>query len=109
MIISEVVDCKVKMVVRRERWLAVARRAMAWLGLQCGTPLRLALTLLACCHVGNMLRHTPLVRLIYPHMNKHMGRIFTGAASTSKYSLGVLRLAMKHGLKNEDPREYMIN
>jgi mono/diheme cytochrome c family protein len=51
MIISKVADCKVKMVVRRERWLVVARRAMAWLGLHGGTASRLALTLLACCHV----------------------------------------------------------
>jgi mono/diheme cytochrome c family protein len=51
MIISEVADCKVKMVVRRERWLVVARRAMAGLGLQWGTASRLVLTLLACCHV----------------------------------------------------------
>jgi flavin-dependent dehydrogenase len=65
--------------------------------------------LLTCFHVGQMLRETLLVRLIFPHMNKHMGRIFSGAASTSNYSLGVLRLAMKYGLKNEDPRELMIN
>ena len=39
-------------------------------------------------------------------MNKHMGRIFSGAASTSPYSIGLLRFAMKYGLKDEDPSEY---
>jgi mono/diheme cytochrome c family protein len=38
------------MVVRRERWLVVARRAPAWFGPRGETTSRLALTLLACCH-----------------------------------------------------------
>ncbi len=64
--------------------------------------------LFTCFHVGQMLRDNLLVRLSFPHINKHMGRIFSGAASTSRYSMGLLRFAMKYGLKNEDPRALMI-
>jgi flavin-dependent dehydrogenase len=64
--------------------------------------------LFTCFHVGQMLKDTLLVRLSFPHINKHMGRIFSGAATTSRYSLALLRFAMKYGMKNEDPRELMI-
>ena len=64
--------------------------------------------LFTCFHVGQMLRDTFLVRLTFPHLNKHFGRIFSGAASTSPYSLALLRFAMKYGLKNEDPKMMMI-
>jgi len=64
--------------------------------------------LFTCFHVGQMLRDTLLVKLSFPHLNKHMGRIFSGAASTSPYSLALLRFAMKYGLKDEDPRKMMI-
>lgn len=64
--------------------------------------------LFTCFHVGELLRDTLLVKLSFPHLNKHMGRIFSGAASTSRYSLALLRFAMKYGLKNEDPRQMMI-
>ncbi len=64
--------------------------------------------LFTCFQVGEMLRDRLLVRLSFPHINKHMGRIFSGAASNSPYSMGLLRFAMKHGLKDEDPRALMI-
>ena len=64
--------------------------------------------LFTCFHVGQKLRDTLLVRLSFPHINKHMGRIFSGAASTSPYSVGLLRFAMKYGLKDEDPRAMMV-
>lgn len=64
--------------------------------------------LFTCFKVGQQMSGNPLVKLMFPHMNKHMGRIFSGAASTSPYSMGLLRFAMKYGLKNEDPRELMI-
>jgi flavin-dependent dehydrogenase len=65
--------------------------------------------LFTCFHVGQMLRDTLLVKLTFSHINKHLGRIFSGAASTSPYSVGLLRFAMKYGLKNEDPRMLMIH
>jgi flavin-dependent dehydrogenase len=64
--------------------------------------------LFTCFKVGQKLRDNVLVKLLFPHMNKHMGRIFSGAASTSPYSIGLLRFAMKYGLKGEDPKELMV-
>ena len=49
-----------------------------------------------------------MVKLLYPHIDKHMGRIFSGAASTSPYSIGLLRFITQYGMKGEDPRELMI-
>lgn len=64
--------------------------------------------LFTCFKVGQKLRDTLLVKLTFPHMNKHLGRIFSGAASTAPYSVGLLRFAMKYGLKDEAPRQLMI-
>jgi flavin-dependent dehydrogenase len=64
--------------------------------------------LFTCFKVGQKLRDTLLVKVMFPHMNKHMGRIFGGAASNSAYSIGLLRFAMKYGLKDEDPRELIV-
>jgi len=64
--------------------------------------------LFTCFKVGEKLRDTLLVKLTFPHMNKHMGRIFGGAASNSAYSIGLLRFAMKYGMKNEDPKEFLV-
>jgi hypothetical protein len=64
--------------------------------------------LFTCFYVGQLLRDTLLVRLTFSHISKHMGRIFSGAASTSPYSLALLRFAMKYGLKNEDPEVMKI-
>jgi flavin-dependent dehydrogenase len=54
--------------------------------------------------VGQKMRGNLLIRLAFPHINKHMGRIFLGAASTSPYSIRLLRLLVHHGLRNEDPQ-----
>ena len=64
--------------------------------------------LFTCFKVGEKMRDKLFVKLMFPHMNKHMGRIFGGAASNSAYSIGLLRFAMKYGLKDEDPRELMV-
>ena len=55
-------------------------------------------------NVGERLRGTLLMKLLFPHINKHMGRIFLGAASTSPYSLRLMRVLVKYGLKDEDPK-----
>lgn len=65
--------------------------------------------LFTCFYVGQTLKDNFLVRLSFPHLSKHFGRIFSGAATTSRYSLGLLRFAMKHGMKDEDPSEMMIH
>ena len=64
--------------------------------------------LFTCFKVGAKLRETLLVKLTFPHMNKHMGRIFGGAASNSAYSIGLLRFAMKYGLKDENPDDFKV-
>jgi len=58
--------------------------------------------------VGQIMRKNLLIRVSFPHINKHMGRIFTGAAGKSPYSMAMMRFLMKHGLKNEDPKAMMI-
>jgi flavin-dependent dehydrogenase len=58
--------------------------------------------------VGEKLRDKLLMRLLFPHINKHMGRIFLGAASTSPYSIKLLRFLVKYGQRDEDPRELAI-
>jgi hypothetical protein len=54
------------------------------------------------------MRGNLLIRLAFPHINKHMGRIFLGAASTSPYSIRLLRCLVRYGLKDEDPKAMMI-
>ena len=58
--------------------------------------------------VGEALRTNPLMRLCFPHINKHMGRIFTGAAGKAAYSMAMMRLLMTYGLKDEDPSAMAI-
>ncbi len=60
--------------------------------------------------VGDLLlKKSWLMRMVFPHMQKHFGAIFTGGASNSRYSLGLLRMVMKHGVRDEDPRGCMIH
>jgi flavin-dependent dehydrogenase len=58
--------------------------------------------------VGEMMRNNLLIRMAYPHVNKHMGRIFTGSAAKAPYSMGLMRLLMKYSLKGEDPKKMAI-
>ena len=57
---------------------------------------------------GEALRENFLMKLFRPHVEKHMGRIFTGAASSAPYSMGLLRFGMKYALRDEDPKEVAI-
>ena len=58
--------------------------------------------------IGESLRNNPLMRACFPHINKHMGRIFTGAAGKAAYSMAMMRFLMKYGLKGEDPTRMAI-
>jgi len=58
--------------------------------------------------VGEMLKANLIIKALSPHISKHMGRIFSGAASTSNYSLGLLRFGMKNGLRGENPKEMAV-
>ncbi len=53
--------------------------------------------------VGQKMKNNLFIRLMFPHISKHMGRIFIGAASTSPYSIRLLRMLVTHGLRDEDP------
>jgi flavin-dependent dehydrogenase len=58
--------------------------------------------------VGELMRGNPLIKMAYPHVNKHMGRIFTGSAAKAPYSMGLMRFLMKYSLKGEDPMKMAI-
>ncbi|HTB84831.1 MAG TPA: NAD(P)/FAD-dependent oxidoreductase [Candidatus Sulfotelmatobacter sp.] len=57
---------------------------------------------------GEALRENWLMKLFRPHVEKHMGRIFTGAASSAPYSMKLLRFGMKYALRGEDPNDVSI-
>jgi flavin-dependent dehydrogenase len=58
--------------------------------------------------VGQMLKDNPIMRMMFPHVNKHMGRIFMGSAAKAAYSMNLMRGLMKYGLRGEDPKKMMI-
>jgi flavin-dependent dehydrogenase len=58
--------------------------------------------------VGEMMRKNFLIRVSYPHINKHMGRIFTGVAGKAAYSMAMMRFLMKYSLNGEDPKKMAI-
>jgi flavin-dependent dehydrogenase len=58
--------------------------------------------------VGELMRKNVLMRLGFPHINKHMGRIFTGAAGKAAYSMAMMRFLMKYSLNGEDPKKMAI-
>ncbi len=57
---------------------------------------------------GERLKHNIFIKLTRPHLVANLGGIFSGAASTSAYSTGLLRFLMKHALRNEDPAELAV-
>jgi flavin-dependent dehydrogenase len=59
--------------------------------------------LLTLFRVGQVVRETFLGRLLDFHFRKHMPRIFTGEDVTNRYSLGLVRFMVEHGLAGNDP------
>jgi flavin-dependent dehydrogenase len=53
--------------------------------------------------VGNMVQHTPVGGLMNSHFQRHMPRIFTGEATTHRYSRSLLRFMCRYGLAGNDP------
>jgi flavin-dependent dehydrogenase len=53
--------------------------------------------------VGNYVRNTFLGRLADPHFTTHMPRVFTGEATTRRYSVGLLNFMCERGLAGNDP------
>jgi flavin-dependent dehydrogenase len=49
-----------------------------------------------------------LKRAMQQHIARHVGLLASGAATTSRYSRGVLRFLSRHGLRGVDPAELAI-
>ena len=53
--------------------------------------------------VGNYMHETFLGGLMQPHFLKHLPRVFTGEATSGRYSVGLLNFMCTYGLAREDP------
>jgi len=53
-------------------------------------------------------RSSMLKRAVEGHIARHVGLLASGAATTSRYSRGLLRLMSRHGLRGVDPAELAI-
>ena len=58
--------------------------------------------------VGEVVRQTPIGRMLDFHFAKHMPRIFTGEGTTSRYSQALLDFMIRRGLAGNDPRELEV-
>jgi flavin-dependent dehydrogenase len=59
--------------------------------------------------VGEAVRGNPLVRLVDRHFSKHLPRVFTGEATTSRYSVGLVEVMCMHGLLGNDPEPLRVH
>ncbi len=64
--------------------------------------------LLAVIDLGQEMKRTTIGKLLNTHVRKHLGRIFTGAASDSWYSIALLKFMCNYGLRNRDPEEFKV-
>jgi len=53
--------------------------------------------------VGEVVRQTMLGKLMNFHFEKHLPRVFTGEATTKRYSVGLLDFMCRRGLIDNDP------
>ncbi|HEU6449195.1 MAG TPA: NAD(P)/FAD-dependent oxidoreductase [Verrucomicrobiae bacterium] len=51
----------------------------------------------------------PWVKLMSPWYRNHFAKLFTGAASDSNFSIGMLRWVVNYGLKHENPEKLKIH
>lgn len=58
--------------------------------------------------VGEEVKKSPVGRLVVPHVEKHMGRIFTGSAAMNRYSLNLLCVLSEYGLRGKSPKPFVI-
>lgn len=58
--------------------------------------------------VGESLEDNFFNRMLFPWISGHMGRIFSGAAASHRFSLFLLRVLVQYGLKAKNPDEYSI-
>jgi flavin-dependent dehydrogenase len=58
--------------------------------------------------VGEKARQTMLGKLMNFHFQKHLPRVFTGEATTKRYSVWLVDFMCKYGLMDEDPTELRV-
>lgn len=64
--------------------------------------------LLALIKTGADIERTYIGELTNTHVEKHLGRIFTGGAGDSWYSLKLLNFMCSYALRDNDPAEYRV-
>ena len=58
--------------------------------------------------LGNTVRHTLLGRIMNWHFETHLPRVFTGEATTRRYSRGLLHFMTQYGLARNDPSRLQV-
>ena len=58
--------------------------------------------------VGESFKKKRSGRIMVAWISKHMSRIFSGAAATRRFSMYLLRILVKYGLQDKDPRAYRV-
>ena len=58
--------------------------------------------------VGDEVRQTPMGRVMDIHFRKHLPRVFTGEATTRRYSVGLLNFMCQYGLMENDPEFFRV-
>ena len=58
--------------------------------------------------IGEEVRKKPIGRMMDFHFRRHMPRVFTGEASKSRYSVGLVDFMVKWGIYGHDPREFQV-
>lgn len=58
--------------------------------------------------VGEVAKQSMLGKLLNFHFTKHLPRVFTGEATTKRYSVGLMDFMCKYGLMNHDPTELAV-
>jgi flavin-dependent dehydrogenase len=59
--------------------------------------------------VGQEAQQSRIGRLIAPHFDTHLPRVFTGEATTNHYSLGLLSFMCEHALGGRDPSKLRVH
>ena len=59
--------------------------------------------------VGDEVRETPIGRVMDVHFRKHLPRVFTGEATTRRYSVGLLGFMCRYGLMENDPEVFRVH
>ena len=59
--------------------------------------------------VGEEMSENPLSKIVNPHAQKHLPRVFTGEAITGQYSRRLLDFMIRYALLDHDPKELMVH